>query len=228
MQSEIGAAGAVHGPQRWGLTTTLQLPGFALMVPNLYKIAGELLPCVIHVSARLLPPRPINLWRSSGCDGLPPDRRLCWLQQCPGSDGFGPSLTWQPLRLVYPSPLFDGFRTSHEFQKIETVEYSQMAELSIWKQWTDSPEGHEPRTSFYKGTAQNPDIYFQGREVANPYYDAVPKIVQDYMDRFAGLTGRRYQLFDYYGDPRRSRLWWPWALCAIPLRAPWTICGAGT
>ena len=212
MQSEIGAAGAVHGSLSAGaLTTTFTASqGLLLMVPNLYKIAGELLPCVIHVSARAIAAHALSIFgdhqdvmacRQTGVAMLASNN----VQEVMDLACIAHLAT---LKASVPFlHFFDGFRTSHEFQKIETVEYSQMAEL-LDLEAVDRfrQRGMNPERPFTKGTAQNPDIYFQGREVANPYYDAVPKIVQDYMDRFAGLTGRRYQLFDYYGDPQAEQV----------------------
>lgn len=212
MQSEAGAAGAVHGSLSVGaLTTTFTASqGLLLMIPNMYKIAGELLPCVFHVSARALAAHALSIF------GDHQDVMAC------RQTGFAllASVNVQEVMdlgcIAHLSTLsarvpflhfFDGFRTSHEYQKIEPLEYDEISQLVDW----DSLEafrkrGLSPERPVIKGTAQNPDIYFQGREVANPFYEAIPDIVEDYMNRLGDLTGRKYKLFDYYGHPEADRV----------------------
>ena len=212
MQSEAGAAGAVHGSLSVGaLTTTFTASqGLLLMIPNMYKIAGELLPCVFHVSARAIAAHALSIF------GDHQDVMAC---RQTGFALLASSNVQEVMDLACIAHLstlsarvpflhfFDGFRTSNEIQKIEPLEYEQMAQLIDWPALEEfRKRGMNPERPYTKGTAQNPDIYFQGREVANPFYAALPEIVEDYMNRLAELTGRRYGLFDYYGDPQADRI----------------------
>lgn len=207
MQSELGAAGAVHGSLSVGaLTTTFTASqGLLLMIPNLYKIAGELLPCVVHVSARAIAAHALSIFgdhqdvmacRQTGC---------AMLASGSVQEVMDLACISHLATLTSRVPFihfFDGFRTSHEYQKVELLDENVMLKLLDGEALEEfRKRGLNPDRPVTKGTAQNPDIYFQGREVANPFYAATPGIVQDYMNRFGELTGRRYNLFDYYGDP---------------------------
>ncbi|MGI6148700.1 MAG: pyruvate:ferredoxin (flavodoxin) oxidoreductase [Firmicutes bacterium] len=207
MQSEGGAAGAVHGSLAVGaLTTTFTASqGLLLMIPNMYKIAGELLPGVFHVSARAVATHALSIF------GDHQDVMAC---RQTGFAMLASSSVQEVMDLGCIAHLaaiksrvpflhfFDGFRTSHEIQKIESVEYAEAAQLLDYEAVAEfRARGLNPEHPVIRGTAQNPDIYFQGREAANPFYQAVPGIVESYMRRFADLTGRSYKLFDYYGDP---------------------------
>lgn len=205
MQSEAGAAGAFHGSLQGGaLTTTFTASqGLLLMIPNLYKVAGELLPGVIHVSARAIATHALSIFgdhqdvmaaRQTGCVML-----------CSGSvqevADFAPIAHLAAIKSRLPIiHFFDGFRTSHEVQKIEVLEYRDYAELvdmDAIKEFRD--RALSPNHPVMRGTAQNSDIYFQGREVSNPFYQDVIPIVEDYLKKVGKYTGRNYGLFDYYG-----------------------------
>ncbi len=212
MQSEIGAAGALHGALCAGAlgTTFTASQGLLLMIPNLYKIAGELLPGVIHVSARAIAAHALSIF------GDHQDVMAC---RQTGVAMLASSSVQEVMDLACLAHLsaikasvpflhfFDGFRTSHEYQKIAPVEYADLAglvDLAALERFRE--RGMNPARPVTKGSAQNPDIYFQGREAANPYYQVVPDIVQDYMERFGRLTGRYYRLFDYYGHPEAEEV----------------------
>jgi len=205
MQSEAGAAGAVHGSLTAGaLTTTYTASqGLLLMIPDMYKIAGELLPGVFHVSARAISAHALSIFgdhqdvmavRQTGFALLSSSN----VQEAMDM-GFIAHLCAIKSRVPFLH-FFDGFRTSHEMQKIEVVVYEDIAkllDLKAVKEFRD--RALNPEHPVVRGTAQNPDIYFQGREAANKFYEKVPDIVEDYMKKFKELTGREYYPFDYYG-----------------------------
>lgn len=212
MQSEAGAAGAVHGSLAVGaLTTTFTASqGLLLMIPNMYKIAGELLPGVFHVSARAIAAHALSIF------GDHQDVMAC---RQTGFAMLASSNVQEVMDLGCIAHLaaiksrvpflhfFDGFRTSHEIQKIESLEYDEVAKLIDYEALADfRARGLNPEHPVIRGTAQNPDIYFQGREAANPFYLAVPEIVESYMRELEKMTGRSYNLFDYYGDPEAKRV----------------------
>ncbi len=212
MQSEAGAAGAVHGALSVGaLTTTFTASqGLLLMIPNMYKIAGELLPCVFHVSARALASHALSIF------GDHQDVMAC---RQTGFALLASTNVQEVMDLACIAHLstisskipflhfFDGFRTSHEYQKIKPLEYTQMKELLDEKALEEfRSRGLNPIRPVTKGTAQNPDIYFQGVESSNSFYEAVPEVVENYMRRLAEMTGRSYNLFDYYGDPEATEV----------------------
>ncbi|KAA8995597.1 pyruvate:ferredoxin (flavodoxin) oxidoreductase [Affinibrenneria salicis] len=212
MQSESGAAGAVHGSLQVGaLTTTYTASqGLLLMIPNLYKIAGELLPGVFHVSARALATSSLNIFgdhqdvmavRQTGCAMLAESS----VQQVMDLSAVA-HLTAIKGRVPFIN-FFDGFRTSHEIQKIELLEYDELGELLDWPA-LDRFRRHalHPDHPVVRGTAQNPDIYFQEREAVNPFYDALPDLVEHAMAQISRLTGREYHLFNYHGAPDAERL----------------------
>ncbi|MCP3922663.1 MAG: pyruvate:ferredoxin (flavodoxin) oxidoreductase [Desulfobacterales bacterium] len=212
MQSEAGAAGAVHGSLAAGaLTTTFTASqGLLLMIPNMYKIAGELLPSVFHVTARTLATHALSIFgdhsdvmsvRQTGfallcSNSVQEAQDMALVAHLSSIEGSIPFLHF-----------FDGFRTSHEIQKIEMIDYEDMAALvnmeaiEEFRRNAMNPEHPEIR-----GTAQNPDIFFQGREAANIYFNEIHNIVSDNMKKVADLTGRKYNLFDYVGDPEADRV----------------------
>ena len=205
MQSEAGAAGAVHGSLSAGaLTTTFTASqGLLLMIPNMYKIAGELLPSVFHVSARALAYHALNIFGDHSDVMACRQTGFAMLASCSVQEVMDLALVAHLSTLRASVPFlhfFDGFRTSHEVSKIEMIDYEDikkivdMKDIEKFKKRALNPE--HPQLN---GTAQNPDIYFQGREAGNKYYDAVPEIVEEMMKKVEGITGRKYNLFDYYG-----------------------------
>ncbi|WP_346355318.1 pyruvate:ferredoxin (flavodoxin) oxidoreductase [Azotosporobacter soli] len=212
MQSEGGAAGAVHGSLQAGaLTTTYTASqGLLLMIPNMYKIAGELLPGVFHVSARVVGANAINIFG---------DHSDVMATRQTGFALLGSNSVQQAMDLAAVAHLsaikgkvpfmhfFDGFRTSHEVQKIEVLEYEELAKL-LDQDAVDAfrRRGLNPDHPEIKGTVQNSDIHFQQREVSNRYYEALPEIVENYMAEINKLTGRDYHLFNYYGAANADRL----------------------
>ena len=212
MQSEAGAAGAVHGSLVAGaLTSTFTASqGLLLMIPNMYKISGELLPCVFHVSARALAAHALNIF------GDHQDVMAC---RQTGFAMMASNSVQEAMDLALVSHLstleakvpflhfFDGFRTSHEVSKIEEISYDDMAKLLDMKYVEDfRSRALNPEHPQLQGTAQNADIYFQNREAANKYYLATPAIVEKYMQKVGELTGRHYNLFDYVGAPDAEKV----------------------
>ncbi len=212
MQSEGGAAGAVHGSLSAGcLTTTFTASqGLMLMLPNMYKIAGELLPTVFHVSARSLACQSLSIFG---------DHSDVMAARNTGFALMASSSVQEIMDLATVSHLaslksrvpflhfFDGFRTSSEVQKIELIPYETLAEL-FEPQYLEAfrQRALNPEKPMMKVGAENPDVYFQGREPVNKYYEATPAIVQEYMDKVAKVTGRQYHLFDYFGSPESDRV----------------------
>jgi pyruvate-ferredoxin/flavodoxin oxidoreductase len=212
MQSEAGAAGAVHGSLQAGaLTTTYTASqGLLLMIPNMYKIAGELLPGVFHVSSRVVGANAISIFG---------DHSDVMATRQTGFALLASSSVQQAMDLAAVAHLsaikgkvpflhfFDGFRTSHEVQKIEVLEYDEMAGLLDREAANEfRRRGLNPDHPQLKGTVQNSDIHFQQREVSNRFYQAVPEIVEDYMEKISALTGREYHLFNYYGAKDAERM----------------------
>lgn len=205
MQSEAGAAGAFHGSLQAGaLTTTFTASqGLLLMIPNMYKVSGELLPGVFHVSARALAAQALSIFgdhqdvmaaRQTGCVMLASGSVQEVADLAPVAH-----LAAIKGRLPFIH-FFDGFRTSHEIQKIEVLEYKDYAKLIDYEALKEfRNRALSPEHPVTRGTAQNPDIYFQTREASNKYYDAIVPIVEDYMKQMSNLTGRNYGLFNYYG-----------------------------
>jgi pyruvate-ferredoxin/flavodoxin oxidoreductase len=212
MQSEAGAAGAVHGSLTTGaLTTTFTASqGLLLMIPNMYKIAGELTPTVFHVSARALAAQGLNIFGDHS--DVMAARATGFALFCSKSvqEAMDFALISQSATLESRVPFlhfFDGFRTSHEVQKIEELTMDDMrAMISEDGVLAHRRRGLSPDRPALRGTSQNPDVYFQGRETVNRFCEAVPQVVQKAMDQLAGLVGRRYRLFDYYGDPKAERV----------------------
>lgn len=212
MQAEGGAAGAFHGSLQSGaLTTTYTASqGMLLMIPTMYKVAGELLPGVFHIAARSIANHALSIFgdhqdvmsaRATGCAILAESNAqeimdLAGVAHLAALKGRIPFINF-----------FDGFRTSHEIQKVEVLEYDELASL-IDKEALANFRNRAltPNKPVIRGTAENPDIYFQHCEAANPFYDAIPEIVQDYMNQISQLTGRSYHLFDYYGASDADRV----------------------
>lgn len=207
MQSEAGASGAVHGSLQGGaLTTTYTASqGLLLMIPNMYKMAGELLPAVFHVSARALATSSLSIFgdhqdvmaaRQTGFALLAESS----VQEVMDLGGVA-HLSAIKGRVPFLN-FFDGFRTSHEIQKIELMDYDKLAGLLDWEALAEfRKRALNPDNPVIRGTAQNPDIYFQTREAVNSYYTALPEIVENYMNEINKITGRNYGLFNYYGAP---------------------------
>ncbi len=212
MQSEAGAAGALHGSLQAGaLTTTYTASqGLLLMIPNMYKIAGELLPGVFHVTARSLAAQALSIFGDHS--DVMSTRQTGFAMLATGSVQEVMDLAAVAHLASIKSRIpfmhfFDGFRTSHEIQKIEVLEMEKIAGLVDHKALQAFRDrALNPENPVTRGTAQNPDIYFQTREAANKYYDALPDIVEDYMKQLSEITGRRYDLFDYYGDPNAENI----------------------
>lgn len=212
MQSEAGASGAVHGALQGGsLTSTFTASqGLLLMIPNMHKMSGELLPGVFHVSARSVAGHALSIF------GDHSDVMNC------RTTGFAMIATGGVQEIMDLAPVahlaaiksrvpfvhfFDGFRTSHEIQKVEYFENEEMAKLVDWENLKNFRDNSlNPEHPVTRGTAQNPDIYFQAKESANKYYDALPDIIEHYMDEVSKLTGRTYRPYNYYGDPEAERV----------------------
>ncbi len=212
MESEAGAAGAVHGALQTGslATTFTASQGLLLMIPNMFKIAGELSPCVLHIAARSLAAQGLSIFGDHS--DVMACRSTGWAMLCGASTQEAPDMAaiahaaTLEARIPFMS-FFDGFRTSHEVGKIadisdETLRAMMKPELveSFHKR------GLTPDAPVIRGTAQNPDVYFQGRETVNSYYDALPAIVKKTMKQFGELTGREYDLVEYIGSPEATRV----------------------
>ncbi len=207
MQSEAGAAGAMHGALQSGAlaSTYTASQGLLLMIPNMYKMSGELLPGVLHVSARSLAAQALSIFGDHS--DVMSTRHT----------GFGMLATGSVQEIMDIAPIahlaaiksripflhfFDGFRTSHEVQKVEEANQEKLARLLDMKALQDfRKRALNPENPVTRGTAQNPDIYFQSREAANPFYEALPDIVEEYMQEISKLCGREYHPFTYYGAP---------------------------
>jgi pyruvate-ferredoxin/flavodoxin oxidoreductase len=212
MQSEGGAAGAVHGALQTGaLTTTFTASqGLLLMIPNMFKIAGELTPTVFHVAARALATQALSIFGDHS--DVMAARMTGWGMLCSSSvqEAHDLALVAHSATLVSRIPFihfFDGFRTSHEVSKINILSDDDVrVMIDDERVFAHRRHALDPDHPVVRGVAQNPDVYFQARETVNPFYAAVPALVQTAMDRFAGLTGRRYGLFDYFGAPDAERV----------------------
>ena len=212
MQSEGGAAGAVHGALQTGaLTTTFTASqGLLLMIPNMYKIAGELTAAVIHVSARALAAHALSIFGDHSDVMAVRQTGFALLASSSVQEAHDMALIAHSATLKSRLPFlhfFDGFRTSHEVLKIEQLTNDDLAAMID----DDAVAAHRARAlspdhPVLRGTAQNPDVYFQARETSNPYYAAAPQIVAETMERFTALTGRKYQLFSYTGAPDAERV----------------------
>ncbi len=212
MQSEGGAAGAVHGALQSGaLTTTFTASqGLLLMIPNMYKIAGELTSFVMHVSARTVATHALSIFGDHGDVMACRQTGFAMLSSNSVQEAHDFAAIAQAATLKARVPFvhfFDGFRTSHEVAKIELLQDDALRQMID----DDLVKAHRlralsPDRPVIRGTAQNPDTFFQSREACNPFYDACPQIVQEAMDRFAAITGRQYKLFDYVGHPEAEKV----------------------
>ncbi|MBT3218634.1 MAG: pyruvate:ferredoxin (flavodoxin) oxidoreductase [Proteobacteria bacterium] len=212
MQSEGGAAGAVHGSAQAGaMTTTFTASqGLLLMIPNMYKLAGELTSAVIHVSARSVATHALSIFGDHS--DIYAARQTGWGMLCSNSvqEAHDFALIAQAMTLRTRLPFihfFDGFRTSHEVSKTTLISDEQMLSMID----SDAAQAHQargmsPDRPFIRGTAQNPDVFFQAREAVNPYYEAAPGILEDVFAEFAQKVGRTYNLFDYHGHPEADRV----------------------
>ena len=212
MESEAGAAGAVHGALQTGslATTFTASQGLLLMIPNMYKIAGELTPCVFHIAARALAAQGLSIFGDHS--DVMACRATGFAMLCGASTQEAPDMAaiCHAATLKSRVPFinfFDGFRTSHEVGKIADISDDTLRAM-IDQKLVDEFHGRglTPDSPFVRGTAQNPDVYFQGRETVNKYYDAVPGIVKDCMKQFGELTGRHYDLVEYIGSPTATRV----------------------
>ncbi len=212
MQSEAGAAGAVHGSLEAGALTTSYTAsqGLMLMIPPMYRIAGQLWPGVLHVSARTVGTHAFSIFgdhsdvmscRQTGFAMLSSGSvqevmDLAGVAHLAAIEGSVPFLHF-----------FDGFRTSHELQKVECVEYEELGKLLNWDAVAAfRRRSLNPERPVQRSTVQNPDIFFQNREAANPYYDRLPDVVEKTMEKISALTGRKYGLFNYYGAADADRV----------------------
>ena len=212
LQSEAGAAAAVHGSLAAGALTSSYTAsqGLLLMIPNMYKMSGELLPGVLHVTARAIAAHALSIFGDHQDVMAVRQTGFAMLAAASVQEVMDLGLVAHLAAIESSVPFlhfFDGFRTSHEIQKIEMIDYDDMGRLinkealANFRARAVNPESPELR-----GTAQNPDIYFQGREAANVYYQEVPDVVADYLKKVSALTGRNYKLFDYVGDPNADRV----------------------
>ena len=212
MQSEAGAAGAVHGSLTAGaLTSTFTASqGLLLMIPNMYKISGELLPCVFHVSARALAAHALSIFGDHADVMACRQTGFAMLASNSVQEAMDLALVAHLATLETRVPFlhfFDGFRTSHEVSKIDVIDYEVMDKL-LDRKYVDQFRANalNPEHPVLKGTAQNPDIYFQNREAANKFYDATPAIVEKIMKKVSKAIGREYHLFDYIGAPDADKV----------------------
>ena len=212
MQSEAGAAGAVHGSLQAGaLTTTYTASqGLLLMIPNMYKISGEMLPGVFHVSARALATSSLNIFGDHQDVMAARQTGFAMLAEGSVQEVMDLSAVAHLSAIKAKIPFlnfFDGFRTSHEIQKIEVLEYDELAKLVDWDAIKSfKANALNPDHPVTRGTAQNADIYFQERESVNKFYDQLPEVVEGYMNEINKLTGREYHCFDYYGAEDADRV----------------------
>ncbi|SDL09055.1 pyruvate-ferredoxin/flavodoxin oxidoreductase [Maridesulfovibrio ferrireducens] len=212
LQSEAGAAGAVHGALAAGaLTSTYTASqGLLLMIPNMYKISGELLPGVFHVSARALAAQALSIFGDHQDVMACRQTGFAMLASSSVQECMDIALISHLASIESSVPFmhfFDGFRTSHEIQKIEVIDYEDMAALMDWEAVANfRARGMSPENPSIRGTAQNPDIYYQTREACNPFYEQVPSVVVKCMKRVGDLTGRYYKPFDYVGHPEAERV----------------------
>ncbi|TAL01106.1 MAG: pyruvate:ferredoxin (flavodoxin) oxidoreductase [Verrucomicrobia bacterium] len=212
MQSEGGAAGAIHGALQTGslATTFTASQGLLLMIPNMYKIAGELTPAVFHIAARSLAAQGLSIFGDHA--DVMAARQTGWAMLCSNSvqEAHDLALIAHAATLESRIPFlhfFDGFRTSHEVGKIDMLERGVLREMISEERVVEHRlRGLTPDRPVLRGTAQNPDVYFQARETVNPFYDKCAGIVEQAMAKFGELTGRRYQLYEYHGAPDAERV----------------------
>ena len=212
MQSEAGAAGAVHGSLQAGaLTSTFTASqGLLLMIPNMYKIAGEMLPGVFHVTARTIASHALSIFGDHSDVYACRQTGFAMLSSASVQEAMDLAGVAHLAAIKGRIPFlhfFDGFHTSHEIQKIEALTNEDMMPLVDWdaiKRYKDN--ALNPEHPVTRGTAQNPDVFFQAREAINPFYDAIPDIVNDYMQKVGEITGRVHKPFEYYGDPEAENI----------------------
>ncbi|MGN0961818.1 MAG: pyruvate:ferredoxin (flavodoxin) oxidoreductase [Christensenellales bacterium] len=212
MQSEGGASGTLHGSLCSGaLTTTFTASqGLLLMIPNMYKIAGELTPCVMHVSARALATHALSIFGDHS--DVMSVRQTGWAMLCSSTvqEAMDLALVAHLSTLQASVPFvhfFDGFRTSHEINTIEDIDFETIKDLVPYDKIREfKSRALNSNAPHQQGTAQNPDIYFQNREASNQFYERTPAIVQDYMNKLGEITGRHYHIFDYYGDTNADKV----------------------
>ena len=212
MQSEAGAAGAVHGALSAGAlsTTFTASQGLLLMIPNMYKIAGEIMPTVFHVSARAVATHALSIFGDHSDVNTVRQTGFAQIASASVQEVMDLALVAHLASIRCSLPFvhfFDGFRTSNEIQKIEFIDYADMAGLVDWEAIDEfKSRAMNPEYPQLRGTAQNPDIFFQNREASNPFYERIIDIVQEEMDKVSNLVGRKYNLFDYVGDPEADRV----------------------
>ncbi len=212
MQSEAGAAGAIHGILSAGAlsSTFTSSQGLLLMIPNMYKIAGEIMPCVFHVAARALAGQALSIFGDHQDVMAARAAGFCMLTSASVQEAMDLALVAHLSTIRSSLPFlhfFDGFRTSHEIQKIEMIDYEDIKGLVDYQMIQHHRDrALNPKHPIDKGTNQNPDIYFQATEAINPFYERVPQIVEEEMQKVEKITGRKYSLFDYVGDPNAERI----------------------
>jgi pyruvate-ferredoxin/flavodoxin oxidoreductase len=212
MQSEGGAAGAVHGALSAGTlaTTFTASQGLLLMIPNMYKISGELMPGVFHVSARSISVHALSIFGDHSDINATRQTGFSMIASASVQENMDLALVTHLSAIRSGMPFihfFDGFRTSNEIQKIELIDYDDMASLVDWEAIEKfRSRAMNPEYPQMRGTAQNPDIFFQNREACNPFFEPIPEIVQQEMNKVSKLVGRSYHLFDYVGDPEAERV----------------------
>lgn len=212
MQSEAGAAAAMHGALQSGAlaSTFTASQGLLMMIPSLYKMSGELLPGVFHVTARSIATHALSIFGDHQDVMACRQTGVAMLSSSNVQEvmDFGIISHLAAIKSRIPFlHFFDGFRTSHEYQKIRTVSNEELLKMIDLKAVEDfRKRALNPEHPVARGTTQNPDIYFQQREGANPYYNLVPRIVQDYLDEFGKMTGRKYNIYDYYGSPEAENI----------------------
>src|SRR6187431_3003413 len=212
MQSEAGAAGSLHGALQGGAlsTTFTASQGLLLMIPNMYKIAGELTACVMHVAARSLATQGLSIFGDHQDVMAVRQTGFAMLASASVQEAHDLALVAQAATLRTRVPFlhfFDGFRTSHELNTIEMLADDDLRALvpeELVRAHRD--RALSPERPFIRGTAQNPDVYFQARETVNPFYARTPEVVQGAMDQLGERTGRHYRLVDYSGDPEAERV----------------------
>jgi len=212
MQSEAGAAGAVHGALSAGAlsTTFTASQGLLLMIPNMYKISGEIMPTVFHVSARAIASHALSIFGDHSDINAVRQTGFAQIASASVQEVMDLALVTHLASIRCSLPFvhfFDGFRTSNEIQKIELIDYADIAKLVDWDAIDEfKSRAMNPEYPQLRGTAQNPDIFFQNREASNPFYERIIDIVQEEMDKVSNLVGRKYNLFDYVGDPEADRV----------------------
>jgi len=212
MQSEAGAAGTIHGALQTGaLTTTFTASqGLLLMIPNMFKIAGELSPTVFHVASRSVAAQALSIFGDHSDVMAARSTGFAFLASNSVQEAMDMALIAQAVTLESRIPIvhfFDGFRTSHEVAKVVAIDKHIIRQLIKQQTITDHRQrALSPEHPVLRGSSQNPDVFFQARESDNPYYQAMPAIVQRVMDRFAELSGRQYKLFDYFGADDAERI----------------------